>query len=76
MGNNVARKVIVKGTMQIKMHDGMIRTLTDVRDVPDLKRNLISLGTLEALGCKYTTEGGVMKVTRNSLVVMKRLQVW
>jgi len=32
------------------MHDGMIRTLTNVRHVPDLKRNFISLGTLESLG--------------------------
>ena len=30
MGNNVACKVIVKGTMQIKMHDGMIRGLSSL----------------------------------------------
>ncbi|CAL9078946.1 unnamed protein product, partial [Musa textilis] len=53
------------------MHDGIVRTLTNVRHVPDLKKNLISLGTLEALGCKYTVEGGVMKVSRNAIVVMK-----
>ncbi|CAL9133323.1 unnamed protein product, partial [Musa textilis] len=26
---------------------------------------------LEALGCKYTAEGGVMKVSRGALIVMK-----
>lgn len=71
MGNNVLCKVIGKGAIRIKMHDGMVRTLTDVRYVPNLKRNLISLGVLESLGCRYTAEGGVLKVLRNSLVVMK-----
>ncbi|KAH0654835.1 hypothetical protein KY285_029717 [Solanum tuberosum] len=36
-------------------------TLTNVRHIPDLKRNLISLGTLESLGFKYSAEGGVLK---------------
>ena len=71
MGNNAACDVVGRGTIRIKMHDGIVRTLTNVRHVPDLKKNLISLGTLEALGCKYTTEGGVMKVSRSALIVMK-----
>ncbi|MCQ7691360.1 DDE-type integrase/transposase/recombinase, partial [Salmonella enterica] len=71
MGNNAACDVVGRGTIRIKMHDGIVRTLTNVRHVPDLKKNLISLGTLEALGCKYTAEGGVMKVSRSALVVMK-----
>ncbi|XP_075108699.1 uncharacterized protein LOC142180384 [Nicotiana tabacum] len=71
MGNNAACKVIGKGTVRIKMHDGVVRTLTDVRHVPDLKKNLISLGTLESLGCKYTGEGGVLKISHGALVIMK-----
>ncbi|OIT31598.1 hypothetical protein A4A49_37150 [Nicotiana attenuata] len=71
MGNNVACKVIEKGTIRIKMHDGVVRTLTDVRYVPDLRKNLISLGALESLGCKYIGEGGVLKVSHGALVIMK-----
>jgi len=71
MGNNDACKVIGKGTVRIKMHDSVVRTLTDVRHVPDLKKNLISLGTLESLGCKYLGEGGVLKVSHGALVIMK-----
>jgi len=56
-GNNSQCKVLGKGTIQIKIHDGMIRTLTNVRHVLDLKRNLISFVTLEYLRCKYTAEG-------------------
>ncbi|OIT02585.1 hypothetical protein A4A49_56667, partial [Nicotiana attenuata] len=49
----------------------VVRTLTDVRHVPDLKKNHISLGTLESLWCKYTGEGGVLKVSHGALVIMK-----
>ena len=38
------------GTVRIKMEDGIVRELKEVRHVPQLKKNLISIGTLEALG--------------------------
>ncbi|KAF3634744.1 hypothetical protein FXO38_24999 [Capsicum annuum] len=71
VGNNIACKIIEKGTIRIKMHDGIIRTLRNVRYVHELKKNLISLGTLESLECKYTGEGEVLEVSRGSLVVLK-----
>ena len=37
-------------TMQIKMFDGMILKLKEVRYVPQLKRNLISISALKILG--------------------------
>nr|GEU33858.1 retrovirus-related Pol polyprotein from transposon TNT 1-94 [Tanacetum cinerariifolium] len=40
----------------------------------DLKRNLISLSTLEANGCKYSGGGGVMKIFKGALVLMKAIQ--
>ena len=70
MGNNTICKVVGIGSIKVKMFDGMVRTLTDVRYVPGLKKNL-SLGTLDKIGCRITCEGGVMKVARGSLVVMK-----
>ena len=36
-----------------------------------MKRNLISLSSLEAKGYKYTGEGGVLKISKGALVVMK-----
>ncbi|GJT34447.1 retrovirus-related pol polyprotein from transposon TNT 1-94 [Tanacetum coccineum] len=59
---------------RIKMHDGVVRTITGVQHVPDLKRNLISLSTLEANGCTYTGEGGVMKILKGALMFMKAIQ--
>ncbi|KAH9718762.1 hypothetical protein KPL71_022343 [Citrus sinensis] len=71
MGNNTMYKVVGLGTIRFKMFDGMIRELRDVRHIPDLKRNLISLGTLDQIGCSIKVESGVMKVVRGSIVVMK-----
>ncbi|BBG93155.1 hypothetical protein Prudu_001078 [Prunus dulcis] len=44
------------------MHDGTVRALSDVRYVLDMKKNLISLGTLESKGLKITMDSGVLKV--------------
>jgi len=66
MANNAQCNVTGIGTVKIKTHDGVVRTLSNVRHVPDLKRNLILLGTLESKGCKYSAEGGVLKVSKGS----------
>lgn len=71
MGNNTQCKVLGKGNINLRTHDGVIRTLTWVRYIPGLKRNLISLGTLESLGYRYSAEGGVLKVLQGALVIMK-----
>ena len=55
------------------MHDNSYRTLQSVRHVPELKKNLISLGELDRHGHSFKGEGGVLKVTRGSLVCMKAL---
>ena len=62
------------GTIQIKMFDGMIRKLKKVRYVPQLKRNLISVGALEALGLVVSIKEGVLKMTKGSMVVLKAVR--
>nr|GEZ29034.1 retrovirus-related Pol polyprotein from transposon TNT 1-94 [Tanacetum cinerariifolium] len=74
MRNHYICPVIGKGNIQVKIHDGVVRTIMGVRHVPDLKRNMISLTTLEANGCKYSREGGVMKIFKGALVLMKAIQ--
>ena len=71
MGNDAQCKVAGIGTIQIKTHDGVVKTLTKVCYISNLKRNLISLSTLESLGCKCSAEGGVLKVSKGALVLMK-----
>jgi len=60
MLNNVVCKTVGIGT--IKLHDGVVRTITDVHHVPELKKNLISLGALATNGYKIVLEGEDLKV--------------
>ena len=62
MGNNESCKTMGIGSIKIKMHDNVIRTLTNVKHVPGLKRNLISVGDLDSKGFKCKVEGGVMQI--------------
>ena len=71
MDNNAECNVIGIGTIKIKTHDGVVRTLSNVRHVLDLKSNLISLDTLESKGCKYSTECGVPKVSKGTWTLLK-----
>ena len=58
-------------TVPIKMEDGIVRELKEVRYVPQLKRNLISIGALEALGLVISVRDGVLKIIKGSMVMMK-----
>ena len=71
MGNNVSCKLVGIGTVHIRIFDGVVRTLGDVIHVLDLKRNLISMSTLDVKGYKYTGEGGVLKICKEALVMIK-----
>jgi 5'-3' exoribonuclease 2 len=71
MGDDSSHQIIGIGSVQIKMHDGIIRTLTDVRRIPDMSKNLISLSTLDGKGYKYSGGYGVLKVSKGSLIVMR-----
>ena len=71
MGNNMACNVIGIGTIKLKIQDGSVKLLPDVRHVPELKRNLLSLGMLDQSGCSFNEEGGTLKVFKGSLQIMK-----
>jgi hypothetical protein len=48
MGNGIHYKI------RIRMFNGIVRESTNVRYVPELKSNLISLRVLDSCGYKYT----------------------
>ena len=70
MGNDVSCNFVGIGSIQIKMFDGTIKILTDVRHVPKLRKNLISLWVLDKDGYKTFIHGGVMKIYKGILQVM------
>ena len=59
------------GTIFIRMFDGMVRELKDVRYVHQLKKNLISIGALKALGLEVSSRDSVLKIMKGSMVVLK-----
>ena len=70
MGNNQSCSVQGIGDIYLKMHDNKIRMLTNVRYVPRLKRNLISLGTLDELGYSYKAENDFMHIFKNNDLIL------
>ena len=50
-------------TVLVKMFDGMVQELKDVRYVPQLKKNLIFVGALKALGLEVSIRDGVLKLS-------------
>ena len=70
LGNNMSCSVVGIGTVAINMFHGMTRTLKEVRHVPNLERNLISLGTLDESGYNFKAENGKLTISKG-VVVMK-----
>jgi hypothetical protein len=71
MGDNHALEIAGIGTIKLKMYDGLIRTISGVRHVKDLKKNLLSIGQFDSLGCKIRTDNEIMKIIKGALVVLK-----
>ncbi|XP_073133658.1 uncharacterized protein [Henckelia pumila] len=76
MANHLYMKQRIKGSgnIKIRMHDEIDRVLTNVRYVPELRRNLISLGTLDDQGYSFKSGGGSLSVSKGSLVIMKAVK--
>ncbi|KAG8489499.1 hypothetical protein CXB51_017516 [Gossypium anomalum] len=80
MGNNASCKIAGVRTIKVRMFDGVVRTLSNVRHVPGLKRNLISLSTLDSKGYRYTVKGstvtGDVAVASSSLLDDDITKLW
>ncbi len=50
IANNISYKIVGVGSVKIEMFDDIVRTLTEVRHVVELKKNLISFGVLDSSG--------------------------
>ena len=72
MGSNASCKLVSIGSIQIKMHDGIVRTLTNVCHVLELKKNLVYVGSMDSKGFSCWVEGGFMQIRgKGKSVVMK-----
>ncbi|GJX23943.1 retrovirus-related pol polyprotein from transposon TNT 1-94 [Tanacetum coccineum] len=70
LGNNRACAIMGIGKVRVQMKDGSSFVLENVRYIPELKRNLISLGTLDREGYTVKLQNGRVKVIKGSLMVL------
>ncbi|GFZ02093.1 hypothetical protein Acr_15g0007020 [Actinidia rufa] len=61
-----ASRVVGRGSVQFRMADGRSVTLTEVRHVPNIRKNLISIGMLDAKGCSFEASGGILRVSKGN----------
>ena len=59
------------GSIQFRMHDGVVREVSRVKHVPTCSHNLISLGQLDRRGCTYETQGVVLRMKKGGRVRMR-----
>ncbi|KAE8687628.1 lachrymatory-factor synthase-like [Hibiscus syriacus] len=69
--STTVEEIIGVRTIKLKMYDGTIKIVRDVRHVKGLEKNLLSNGLLDNNASKIKTWKGIMKVFRGALVVMK-----
>jgi len=56
MGNDDACQIVGMGTIRIKMFDGVVRNLMNVRYVSQIKKNIILVKAVESNGHKVTLD--------------------
>ena len=57
----------------MRMFDGIVWMLTNVKHVPDLKKNIVSLGYLEWSGYSFSSHvrSGVLNISNEAMVVIR-----
>ncbi|XP_057525492.1 uncharacterized protein LOC130804877 [Amaranthus tricolor] len=75
IANGTPCEVVGIGSMRLRTSDGRRVTLTKVRHVPALEKNLISLGTLDDLGLKGEFSNGEVSFFKGSDLILKGVKV-
>nr|GEW34573.1 retrotransposon protein, putative, Ty1-copia subclass [Tanacetum cinerariifolium] len=70
LGDNRSCAIMRTGKVRVQMKDGSSFVLGNVRYILELKRNLISLGTLDREGYTVKLQNGRVKVINGSLMVL------
>ncbi|KAE8681618.1 putative ribonuclease H protein [Hibiscus syriacus] len=79
LGDDRCCNIVGIDEVRIKMYDGSVQTLSGVRHIPDLKKNLISLGTLHKNGFipKADEDRETIRIVKGALTVMKgKITAW
>ena len=71
LADGSALDVVGMGNVQILLHNGSVWLLEKVRHIPNLRRNLISVGQLDDEGHAILFIGGTWKVTKEARVLAR-----
>ena len=73
LGDDHSCKVAGIENVQVRMFDGIVRTLTNVKHIPELKKNLVLLGYLEHSGFNFSNRArsGVLNISNEAMIVMR-----
>ena len=74
LGDDLPTSIIWRGRVKLKLKYGRIRTLIGVLHIPNLARNLISIGKMDVAGVKTMCGDGGCKMVQGSMVLMR--EVW
>nr|GEW84552.1 zinc finger, CCHC-type [Tanacetum cinerariifolium]GEW84556.1 zinc finger, CCHC-type [Tanacetum cinerariifolium] len=72
--NNRKCKIRGIGKVRVQLKDGLSFVLHNFRYIPELKKNLISLGTHEKEGYTVKLQSGKVKVINGSRVILSRIR--
>ena len=75
MDNDSSSKIIGIDTIKVRIFDGVVRTLSNVKYVPKLRKSLISLRVLDNLGYVFSIKNGIMKINKGVFIAMKEKKV-
>ena len=73
--NGTPCEIVGIGSMRLRTSAGRRVTLTKVRHVPALGKNLISLGTLDNLALKGEFSNGEVSVFKGSTLILRDIKV-
>lgn len=68
LGDDRPCKIQGQGVVVLKLNNGTSLKLLNVRYIPELTRNILSLGIFEKNGCSVNLKDGKAKVVRGSMV--------
>ena len=71
LGDDKPYNIVSKSDVAIRLPNGTMWKLNDVRHVPCLKRNLISVSQLASMGCTITFSNDAWKVTKGASVLAR-----
>ena len=71
MGNKSTSQIMGIGDIHLQTGVGCTLILKDVRHIPDIRLNLISVSVLDKEGLEHSMKGGRWKLTKGSLVVAR-----